>query len=44
MRYTVQKYNSCLETLDISKNPCSGPELDGVSQAESSTTLTHVDK
>jgi len=26
----AQKYNSCLETLDLSKNPCSGPSLDGV--------------
>lgn len=27
-----QKYNSCLETLDLSKNPCCGPGLEGVSQ------------
>ena len=27
----VQKYNSCLETLDLSKNPCCGPGLEGVS-------------
>ena len=26
-----QKYNSCLETLDLSKNPCCGPGLEGVS-------------
>lgn len=25
-----QKYNSCLETLDLSKNPCCGPGLEGV--------------
>ena len=27
----IQKYNSCLETLDLSKNPCCGPSLEGVS-------------
>jgi len=26
----AQKYNTCLETLDLSKNPCCGPGLDGV--------------
>ena len=26
----LQKYNSTLETLDLSKNPCSGPDLEGV--------------
>ena len=26
-----QKYNTSLETLDISKNPCCGPGLEGVS-------------
>lgn len=31
MLIIAQKYNSCLETLDMSKNPCSGPSLDGVS-------------
>jgi len=30
---SIQKYNSCLETLDLSKNPCSGPELEGVSRS-----------
>jgi protein phosphatase 1 regulatory subunit 37 len=25
-----QKYNACLETLDLSRNPCCGPALDGV--------------
>jgi protein phosphatase 1 regulatory subunit 37 len=25
-----QKYNSSLETLDLNKNPCSGPGLEGV--------------
>jgi hypothetical protein len=25
-----QKYNSCLETLDLSKNPCCSPGLEGV--------------
>jgi protein phosphatase 1 regulatory subunit 37 len=27
---STQKYNSCLETLDLSKNPCCGPGFDGV--------------
>ena len=26
-----KKYNLTLETLDLSRNPCSGPSLDGVS-------------
>ena len=26
-----QKYNSCLETLDLNKNPCCAPGLEGVS-------------
>lgn len=29
--YAMQKYNSSLETLDLSKNPCCGPGLEGVS-------------
>ena len=27
----LQKYNTSLETLDMSKNPCCGPGLEGVS-------------
>lgn len=27
----LQKYNACLETLDLSRNPCAGPTLEGVS-------------
>jgi protein phosphatase 1 regulatory subunit 37 len=27
---SYQKYNSSLETLDLNKNPCSGPGLEGV--------------
>lgn len=26
----LQKYNSTLETLDMSQNPCCGPSLEGV--------------
>jgi len=33
----TQKYNSCLETLDLNKNPCSGPGLEGVSIPNSLT-------
>ncbi|KAI9512011.1 hypothetical protein F5148DRAFT_1166859 [Russula earlei] len=33
------KYNSCLETLDLSKNPCSGPGLDGVQSLRTAFTL-----
>lgn len=32
---SIQKYNSCLETLDLSKNPCCGPNLEGVSLTRS---------
>lgn len=28
--YGTQKYNLTLETLDLSRNPCSGPYLEGV--------------
>lgn len=28
--FALQKYNSTLETLDLSNNPCSGPKLDGI--------------
>ncbi|KXN91582.1 Protein phosphatase 1 regulatory subunit 37 [Leucoagaricus sp. SymC.cos] len=33
------KYNSCLETLDMSKNPCSGPSLDGIQSLRTAFTL-----
>lgn len=35
-----QKYNSSLETLDLNKNPCSGPGLEGVCIQ---TTHIHVE-
>jgi protein phosphatase 1 regulatory subunit 37 len=39
----MQKYNSCLETLDLSRNPCCGPSLDGVSVVKKLTksTISH---
>jgi Leucine Rich repeat len=30
VKISLQKYNSCLETLDLSRNPCCGPGLEGV--------------
>src|SRR5277367_623951 len=30
LSFIFQKYNSTLETLDLSRNPCSGPGLEGV--------------
>ncbi|KAF9002517.1 hypothetical protein BDQ17DRAFT_1306302 [Cyathus striatus] len=33
------KYNSCLETLDLSKNPCSGPGLEGIQSLRTAFTL-----
>ncbi|KAH6879625.1 hypothetical protein BKA70DRAFT_1447902 [Coprinopsis sp. MPI-PUGE-AT-0042] len=33
------KYNSCLETLDLNKNPCCGPNLDGIQSLRTAFTL-----
>ncbi|KAJ7616131.1 hypothetical protein FB45DRAFT_935338 [Roridomyces roridus] len=33
------KYNSCLETLDLSRNPCSGPGLEGIQSLRTAFTL-----
>ncbi|KAF8637228.1 hypothetical protein AX14_010329 [Amanita brunnescens Koide BX004] len=33
------KYNSCLETLDLSKNPCCGPGLEGIQSLRTAFTL-----
>ncbi|KAJ8514493.1 hypothetical protein ONZ45_g7986 [Pleurotus djamor] len=33
------KYNSCLETLDISKNPCCSPGLEGIQSLRTAFTL-----
>ncbi|EAU86549.2 hypothetical protein CC1G_07745 [Coprinopsis cinerea okayama7 len=33
------KYNSCLETLDLNKNPCCGPSLDGIQSLRTAFTL-----
>ncbi|KAF8879272.1 hypothetical protein BD779DRAFT_1552376 [Infundibulicybe gibba] len=33
------KYNSSLETLDLSKNPCSGPGLEGIQSLRTAFTL-----
>lgn len=35
----VQKYNSCLETLDLSKNPIGSPSLQGIQSLRSAFTL-----
>lgn len=37
----AQKYNSNLETLDLSKNPCCGPDLDGVGPKTLDLTYSH---
>ncbi|KAH0828810.1 hypothetical protein J3R83DRAFT_3258 [Lanmaoa asiatica] len=34
-----QKYNLCLETLDLSRNPCSGPALEGIQSLRTAFTL-----
>ncbi|KAI0037180.1 hypothetical protein K488DRAFT_39518 [Vararia minispora EC-137] len=36
------KYNSCLETLDISRNPCSGPGLEGIQSLRTAFTLNNA--
>ncbi|KIJ60815.1 hypothetical protein HYDPIDRAFT_31861 [Hydnomerulius pinastri MD-312] len=33
------KYNLCLETLDLSRNPCSGPSLEGIQSLRTAFTL-----
>ncbi|KIK80501.1 hypothetical protein PAXRUDRAFT_833481 [Paxillus rubicundulus Ve08.2h10] len=33
------KYNLCLETLDLSRNPCSGPGLEGIQSLRTAFTL-----
>ncbi|PPR00680.1 hypothetical protein CVT24_000968 [Panaeolus cyanescens] len=33
------KYNSCLETLDLNKNPCAGPGLEGIQSLRTAFTL-----
>ncbi|KAF8129472.1 hypothetical protein EV363DRAFT_1219973 [Boletus edulis] len=33
------KYNLCLETLDLSRNPCSGPALEGIQSLRTAFTL-----
>ncbi|KAF5339788.1 hypothetical protein D9611_009036 [Ephemerocybe angulata] len=33
------KYNSCLETLDLNKNPCCGPGLEGIQSLRTAFTL-----
>lgn len=34
-----QKYNSCLETLELSKNPITSPSLQGIQSLRSAFTL-----
>ncbi|KAF8635270.1 hypothetical protein AX15_000493 [Amanita polypyramis BW_CC] len=33
------KYNSCLETLDLTRNPCCGPGLEGIQSLRTAFTL-----
>lgn len=33
------KYNQCLETLDLSRNPCGGPGLEGIQSLRTAFTL-----
>ncbi|VDB95667.1 unnamed protein product [Peniophora sp. CBMAI 1063] len=36
------KYNSCLETLDLTRNPCSGPGLEGIQSLRTAFTLNNA--
>lgn len=39
MAWVVQRYNTTLETLDLSRNPCCGPGLEGIGALRTSCTV-----